>query len=267
MCNNIFNYQLSEDTVVFSDTLKINSPYISETPRNHESIFFVTNGTLLYEKQEKKTLIKEGQVGYIQKGSTDKSSAYLCDEVSYIAVNFCFDKENTFSGKTLPFETRCSHGIIHKYEQLFTDALNNYLFKTPGYITICNGIIIQIIGYLYNEHKMDIDVLQKMMRIENAVEYLKSHYDNIDFKINDLAISVNLSEKQFRRIFFDVFKKTPYAFLQEFRIHKAEILLSNTSKNISEIALQCGFCDLYSFSHCFKKHTGISPANYRKLHT
>ena len=50
------------------------------------------------------------------------------------------------------------------------------------------------------------------------------------------------------------------------KINKAEILLLYTSKNISDIALQCGFCDIYSFSHCFKKHTGMSPREYRAAH-
>ncbi len=259
MSNNVFNYKLSDDTIVFVDTLKKNVPYIAKSPRDHESIFFVTNGTLLYEKKDTKEIIKKGQIGYIQKGSVDKSSAYLCDEVSYIAVNFSFDCD--FS--VLPFKCLCSQGTLYEYEKLFGLARNHFDKETPGYMAICNGIIIQIIGYLYNEHKLDVGSLQKMHRLENAVEYINKHYDNADLKISDLANSISMSEKHFRRIFFDVYQKTPYTFLQEFRIQKAEILLSNTSKNISDIALQCGFCDIYSFSHCFKKHTGLSPSEYR----
>ena len=95
------------------------------------------------------------------------------------------------------------------------------------------------------------------------MEYLKEHYDDPELKISTLAQIENMSEKHFRRIFFDVYKKTPYAFLQEFRINKAEILLLNTAKSISDIAFQCGFSDIYSFSHCFKKHTGLSPTDYK----
>ncbi len=77
---------------------------------------------------------------------------------------------------------------------------------------------------------------------------------------------VHLSEKHFRRLFFDVFGKKPYTFLREYRLNKAEILLQNTAKSVSAIALQCGFADVYSFSHCFKVHYGMSPQNYRTLH-
>ena len=263
MNNKNFNYQIPDDTVVFTDTLKKDSPYISKEPRNHESLFFVTKGNLLYENDGKTDVVREGQVGYIAKGSVDKCSAYLCSEVSYIAVDFCFDKQNPALKKTLPFKTLCSRGVAYNYEKLFNQALNYFLSKSPGAIAICNGIVIQIIGQLYNEHKIEDTDFIKMKKIEEAMEYLKINYGDPDLKISNLATVVNMSEKHFRRIFLDIYKKTPYLFLQQFRINKAEILLLNTAKSISDIAIQCGFSDVYSFSHSFKKHTGISPSEYR----
>ena len=59
---------------------------------------------------------------------------------------------------------------------------------------------------------------------------------------------------------------TPYAFLLDFRINEAKKLLKNTQNKLSDIALQCGFADLYSFSHSFKKNTGMTPSEYRQRH-
>ena len=263
MTDEIFSYQLFSDTVIFADTLKKDAPYISEKPRNHESLFFVTKGNLLYKKNGKTEVIHEGQVGYIARGSVDKSGALSCDEVSYIAVNFCFDRKNATPQSTLPFETLCSDGILYNYEKQFKQALNCFNSKTPGYIAICNGIITQIIGQLYNEYKIEDANFSKMKRIEKAIDCIKKNYGDPDFKISNLATVMNMSEKHFRRIFLDAYKKTPYLFLQEFRINTAEILLTNTTKSISDIALQCGFSDDYSFSHSFKNHNGVSPTEYR----
>lgn len=264
--NNIFNYQLFDNSIIFTDKLKKDSPYITKTPRNHESIFFVTNGTLLYENGNTREVIDKGQVGYIARGSSDKSSAYLCDDVSYIAVNFSIDNENYLPAKTLPFKTLCSKGLVYNYEKLFKDVLNHYTLKTPGYITICNGLVMQIIGYLYNEHNTDVVKSAKIQRIEAGIQYLNKHYNSTELKISDLADKVYMSEKHFRRIFFDIYNQTPYTYLQKIRINKAEVLLLYTSKNISDVALQCGFGDIYTFSHCFKKHTGVSPSEYRATH-
>ena len=263
MDSKIFCYNLSCDTTFFTDTLKTGKPYISKKPRDHESLFFVTKGGLLYEKQGKKEVVSKGQVGYISRGSVDISSPYLCDEVSYIAVSFCFDRQNPLPQKTLPFDTVYSQGVAYNYEKQFEQALNCFVSKSPGYITICNGMLLQIIGQLYNEHETGHDKFSKITKIENSIQYIKSNYSNPELKISKLALVANMSEKHFRRIFSEIYKKTPYAFLQEFRIDKAEILLLNTSKSISDIALQCGFSDVYSFSHCFKKHRKMSPRDYR----
>ena len=260
-----FNYQLSGDTLIYPASIESGSPYKTFRPRNHESIFLVTEGEFLYEKDGERQILKKGQVGYISRGSADNSSAYMCDKVSFIAVNFAFDRENDILISTLPFDTVCSHGISYKYEKLFVDACDHFVTKTPGYMTLCNGIIMQIIGCLYNEYKMGNVMPDKVKRIEKAVEFIKNNFHDNELQISSLAGITNMSEKNFRRVFMNVYNKTPYAFLQEFRINKAEILLLHTPKSVSDIALQCGFSDVYSFSHCFKKHTGISPGKYRNL--
>lgn len=263
MDNGIFNYHISNNTIIFTDTIKKDSPYVAETPRNHESLFFVTNGTAMYDNGKSKTTITKGQVGYIARGSVDMSSADNCSSFSYIAVNFNFAEDDSQFFSTLPFDTVCSSGTFYNYEKLFSNALTCFRARNPGSLTAANGILLQIIGYLYNEHIMKNSDIKKAKRIEKSVEYMKNHYDDTDFKIGILSDISDMSEKHFRRVFFDVYNKTPFAYLQEFRIDQAEILLQNTSKSISDIAIQCGFSDVYSFSHCFKRHIGISPNKYR----
>lgn len=250
----------------FYDKIHEGQPYVSVLPRNHESLFVVTEGSLLYEKDNIKEIISKGQLGYIARGTIDKSSAYECTFVSYIAVNFNFDNENDFPTQTLPFDTVCSTGIMYKYEKMFNTALNEYISDFPGRYSVCSGLLLQIIGSLINEHEIDAQTVKELKEIEKAVTYLKKHYYNADLQINELSRMVHLSEKQFRRVFFDVFGKKPYAFLREYRLNKAEILLQNTAKSVAAIALQCGFADVYSFSHCFKTHYGMSPQNYRTQH-
>ena len=256
----MFNYILDESTIVFTDSLKADFPYISYEPRDHESIFFVTKGMVLYENCGTKCMIDEGQIGYIGKGNIDKSSAYNCDEASYISFNFSFGIGNK---ATLPFKTLCSDGVAYNYEKLFGEALNSFLMKQPGSIAVCNGLLLQIIGLIYSELEITDDRRKKMNRIEKAIEHMKNNYQESELSIGSLAEKCSMSEKNFRRIFSSVYKKTPYAFLQEFRINKAEILLLNTSKTVTEIAFCCGFSDVYSFSHSFKRHTGLSPIEYR----
>lgn len=263
MDEKIFNYQFSGNAVIFTDSIKTEKPCVFLRPRNHDSIFFVTKGSLLYEKENISEIINEGQVGYIAKGSVDKSSAYLCDEVSYIATNFNFDNDNSITDKDLPFNALCSKGLAYNYERLFNDALTVFLSQSPGYMTVFKGILMQIIGHLYNEFRVTDINNRKMKKIQIALEYLRVNYNCADFKIRELAEKTFMSEKNFRRLFFEVYKKNPYEFLQEYRINKAKILLLSTNKSISDIATECGFSDVYAFSHSFKRHIGLSPSKFR----
>ena len=257
-----FFYQLGEDTVFFSATLRKGRPYIAQTPRDHESLFVVTSGSLLYEKQGVRQIIRRGEVGYIARGSCDSSSAFGSDEVSYIAVNFSFKKVTSCS-PTLPFAVLASIGDTSAYERLFGKAHSAFISKKDGYLAVCNGLLLQIIGLLYGEYKKSNSGKGKEERIHMALKMINERYDRVTLRIEELAKASNMSSKNFRRVFFEVKGMNPYEYLQNFRISKAEILLLNTSEPISEIAAMCGFSDVYSFSHSFKKHTNVSPADYR----
>lgn len=60
--------------------------------------------------------------------------------------------------------------------------------------------------------------------------------------------------------------KTPIEFLNGIRIDHAIFLINiyNGRLPMSEISAMCGFDDYAYFSRVFKKHTGVSPANYKK---
>ena len=149
MKNADFDYDFQGKQTVFKHTLSKGVPYIASAPRNHESIFLVTKGNLLYDNGGEKTVIKSGEVGYISRGAIDISSAYLCGGVTYIATNFAFDDDGISS--SLPFKTLCSVGFSYKYEGMFEELLKCYTLKIPGYKTACKGILLQIIGSLFTE--------------------------------------------------------------------------------------------------------------------
>ena len=47
------------------------------------------------------------------------------------------------------------------------------------------------------------------------------------------------------------------------RLSAAEQALFQSELSVTQIALDCGFCDGNYFSTVFKKHKGISPKDYR----
>ncbi len=249
----------------FTDTLREGEPYIADVPRNHHSLFLVTKGNLIYKRNNETSVIREGEVGYIRSGFADESGAYLCPEVSYIATNF--DLTDTEGNPIfLPFAPFCIDDDTGELKRLFSEGLDAFLLKSDGYRIIANGYLMTIIGRIVEKSSADASILKKRHRIAGAIEYIKENYGSPELKISVLSSLVFMSEKNLRRLFLEAYGKTPYEYLQEFRIARARVLLSETQKSISDIAVACGFSDLYSFSHSFKNHTGFSPQEYRKKH-
>jgi two-component system response regulator YesN len=99
--------------------------------------------------------------------------------------------------------------------------------------------------------------------IQQAKKYIEHHYTNPDLALNDAAAHVNLSPSHFSVVFSRNTGQTFIEYLTKLRIEKAKELLRTTPLKSFEIAFQIGYNDPHYFSYVFKKHTGLSPKQFR----
>ena len=55
----------------------------------------------------------------------------------------------------------------------------------------------------------------------------------------------------------------PLDIIHRLLLSKAKEALTTTDKPITEIALSLGYSDPYTFSHFFKKQSGMNPTDFR----
>ena len=55
-------------------------------------------------------------------------------------------------------------------------------------------------------------------------------------------------------------------YLTELRINKSKELLCRDALSVQDVAERVGYRDLKYFSRLFKKNTGVSPSDYKKLY-
>ena len=99
--------------------------------------------------------------------------------------------------------------------------------------------------------------------IIKAKKYIEEHFKD-PIKLSDIAFAVNLSPNYLHTRFRNEVGITPREYLIDCRLKKACELLSTTSKQISEIAGKCGFCNQQYLTLLFKKKYNITPIAYRK---
>jgi two-component system response regulator YesN len=96
-----------------------------------------------------------------------------------------------------------------------------------------------------------------------VTSYLETHFCDPDISFESLAKEVNFSVSYISALLKKKLNTSFIKMLTELRIENAKELLSNPTLKIIDIAEQLGYNDSYYFSHCFKKHVGIPPKEFR----
>jgi two-component system response regulator YesN len=99
--------------------------------------------------------------------------------------------------------------------------------------------------------------------IQQAKEYIDHQYMDPNMSLNEVAAHVNHSPSHFSAVFSQETCKTFKEYLTEIRIKKAKELLRTTTLKSSEISYQIGYSDPHYFSYVFRKHTGLTPTEFR----
>ncbi len=100
-------------------------------------------------------------------------------------------------------------------------------------------------------------------RINKVMDYIEKH---IEQPLNLCALSevASFSPYHFHRIFSYIVGETPNDFISRIRLEKTAQLLHDSKASVSDIAFQCGFINVSSFSRVFKSYFGMTTKEFRK---
>ena len=151
---------------------------------------------------------------------------------------------------------------------LLARMLYEYENRPPHAASIIKACLTQFLTSLYlyrtqQEEKADIPEASTE-RIHGITDYLYEHYSE-NLSLPQLAEHFALSPSYLSRSFKKAAGLGLREYLVNLRIQQACELLLSTSLSVTEIADRCGFNDSNYFGDAFKKATGLSPRDYRRL--
>lgn len=107
---------------------------------------------------------------------------------------------------------------------------------------------------------------QKNHSPKSLIDYINLHYSDKDLNNEKIEKEFGLSRTSVFKIMKEITDKSLNEYITMIRIRQALSLLEKSEEiSLKEIAEACGYSDQFYFSRVFKKQTGYSPSDYRKL--
>lgn len=95
-----------------------------------------------------------------------------------------------------------------------------------------------------------------------VIQYLRANMDK-PFRLGNLSDQLNFHVDHLSKCLKKHTGMTPIQYLNRLRIEKAKLLLEQTDLTLQQISENTGITDYNYFFRLFRKHSGISPSQYR----
>ena len=102
--------------------------------------------------------------------------------------------------------------------------------------------------------------------IDKVMQWLEENISDSGVTVDNLAVYVGMGRTTMYNKLKGLTGKSPVELIQDYRLEKATYYLKSGQMSVSETSYKVGFADPGYFSRSFKKHFGISPADYIKEH-
>ena len=153
---------------------------------------------------------------------------------------------------------------------IFKNYCNAREPKDEIYSLIFHGYAMALLGHLLTKLTYESGTQQIKLNMydymRNAFEYIDAHYCDNELSLEMIADHIGISACYFSRCFKTYSGYTLTEYINRRRILKAERMLKENTKSITEISMECGYGSLRNFNRVYKEITGTTPHEVRVNH-
>jgi AraC family transcriptional regulator len=132
-----------------------------------------------------------------------------------------------------------------------------------------DGIAAALAAHLLRYYSADAPLIANSVggmapsALRRCIELMEARLEG-DLRLDELAGEAGLSTSHFIRSFRESTGKTPYQFLLDRRVQRAQTLMRDPRASLSEISRSTGFADQHHLARVFRRITGMTPSAYRR---
>lgn len=171
--------------------------------------------------------------------------------------------------KDLAHYQNCDYPMFHPEEKIF-DELEFFagklvcFCKTSGNHCRKLGMFMVLLSLLTEAKGENAEADHPILDIPKLTDFLQNNFQR-QIYLEELAQLASMSNATLMRHFRASLGMTPMEYLCTLRLKHAAELLLNTGMSIKEVCDSSGFLTEAYFYRVFKKHYGVSPAEFRRL--
>lgn len=250
--------QLDLNGLLFTEYFFKSLDDISFAPVRQSSVYFIIDGEYNLKTNRKEFTCSGGQIIFIN----DEIQLPL-QSVTANTKLFSFQINAEWCRK---FEIEMPDLTTQEFLQgSFLNSIVSLLYKeyilNDDYSPLAmQGIFLQIIAALKREEtKTQLSIPQWVNKLKQIIFHQFADKLSLEFLSKQLDVHpVHLS-----KYFPKYFNCSLGEFIRRIKVEQSAILLADQKLSLTEISYQCGFSDQSHFIRLFKKHTGITPLQYR----
>jgi AraC family transcriptional regulator len=132
-----------------------------------------------------------------------------------------------------------------------------------------DSIAAALASHLIHRHSADAPLIASSIgglapsTLRRCIALMEARLEG-DLRLDDLACEAGLSTSHFIRSFRESTGKTPYQFLLDRRVQRAQSLMRDLRISLSNIAKSSGFANQHHMARIFRSVTGMTPSAYRR---
>lgn len=132
---------------------------------------------------------------------------------------------------------------------------------------ICHETMLEVVGNHIRDYPAQVDNINRQEVV--AYRFILALHENYyrERRVSWYALDANLSPGHFTTLIKAATGKTPSEWIATVTTTHAKLLLEQHDKSIKQIASELNFPEQFTFRKYFKLYAGVSPKEYRSLHT
>lgn len=118
----------------------------------------------------------------------------------------------------------------------------------------------------FQKHLLRAESAADEMRVNRLIRMIETRTESPP-TVGQMAQHLNISPRHLERLMQKALKLTPTQFSKRLRLRRAQWLVRNTGRSLTQVAYECGFADASNLIRHFKKEFAITPNRMRLSET